>query len=206
MLIKEKTRREVEEKLKSLGDFVKIDYLTSCLKQQVDFDTRKFVLLQLSKLYEDKKMFVEAGKMIELAANINTTFQNQINDFLKAAELFVKGGDFDKADKSFEKALVAGNTVVYKASEECPLAGKFIAKIMASKNLPDGVFTEIYGTGEVGAKLIDQPIDFIWFTGSSAVGKIVYQKAAKKFIGTVMELGGSNPPIMFYDFNIYNFI
>ena len=111
MLIKEKTRREVEEKLKSLGDFVKIDYLTSCLKQQVDFDTRKFVLLQLSKLYEDKKMFVEAGKMIELAANINTTFQNQINDFLKAAELFVKGGDFDKADKSFEKALVAGNTV-----------------------------------------------------------------------------------------------
>ena len=102
--------------------------------------------------------------------------------------------------------LVAGNTVVYKASEECPLAGKFIAKIMASKNLPDGVFTEIYGTGEVGAKLIDQPIDFIWFTGSSAVGKIVYQKAAKKFIGTVMELGGSNPAIMFDDVNIDDFI
>jgi len=102
--------------------------------------------------------------------------------------------------------LVAGNTVVYKASEECPLAGKFIAKIMASKNLPDGVFTEIYGTGEVGAKLIDQPIDFIWFTGSSAVGKIVYQKAAKKFISTVMELGGSNPAIMFDDVNIDDFI
>ncbi len=102
--------------------------------------------------------------------------------------------------------LIAGNTVVYKASEECPLAGKFIAKIMASKNLPEGVFTEIYGTGEVGAKLINQLIDFVWFTGSSTVGKIVYQKAANKFIGAVMELGGSNPAIMFEDVDIDDFI
>jgi acyl-CoA reductase-like NAD-dependent aldehyde dehydrogenase len=102
--------------------------------------------------------------------------------------------------------LLAGNTVVYKASEECFLSGKLIEKIMLSKNIPDGVFSEIYGAGDVGAKLTLQPVDFIWFTGSSLVGKKVYKIAAEKLIGAVMELGGSNPAIMFEDVNVDDFV
>lgn len=102
--------------------------------------------------------------------------------------------------------LVAGNTVVYKASEECPLSGKLIAEIMAGGNFPQGVFTEIYGSRDTGAALIDEQIDFIWFTGSTAAGKKIYLRAAEKFIGAVMELGGSNPAIMFEDVHVDDFI
>lgn len=102
--------------------------------------------------------------------------------------------------------LVAGNTVVYKASEESPLSGKLIGEIINSVGFPKGVFAEVYGAGDVGEKLLHEPIDFIWFTGSTVVGKKIYQIAAQKFIGAVMELGGSNPAIMFDDVKIDDFI
>lgn len=109
MQIREENRREIEEKLKNLGDYVKIDYLERCLKKQLNFDARKFVLLKLADLYETKKMFLDAAKMVLSAANINTTFQGKMNDFVRSAGLFVQGGDFNNADSTFEKALVCGN-------------------------------------------------------------------------------------------------
>ncbi len=102
--------------------------------------------------------------------------------------------------------LVAGNTVVFKTSEECPLSGKLIAEIMTSGDLPEGVFNEVYGAGDVGEKLVNERINYIWFTGSTFVGKKLYKIAGDKFIGAVMELGGSNPAIMFDDVIIDDFI
>ena len=93
--------------------------------------------------------------------------------------------------------LIAGNTVIFKISEECPLTGKLIEEIMNSKNLPEGVFSEIYGDGKVGQKLVDSDINLIWFTGSSKVGQHLYQIAAKKFVKAVLEMGGSSPAIIF---------
>ena len=95
--------------------------------------------------------------------------------------------------------LIAGNTVVFKISEECPLAGKLIEEVMLSQKLPEGVFSEIYGAGDVGEKLASGSIDCIWFTGSSMVGKKLYQIAADKFIKAVLEMGGSNAGIVFED-------
>ena len=105
MHVKEKTRRDVEEKLKTLGAFVKMDYLTSCLKQPIDFDTRRFALLKLAELYEQKKMFFEAGRMMHNAAPINTTIMEKIANYLHAAELFLKSGNFQHADIAFDKAI-----------------------------------------------------------------------------------------------------
>jgi len=62
--------------------------------------------------------------------------------------------------------LIAGNTVVFKHSEECPLMGKLIDKMMAKLNLPKGVFSQVYGDGKVGAALVRQKIDFIFSTYS----------------------------------------
>jgi len=105
MLVKEKNRREIEERLKGLGNYVKIDYLASCLKQQIDFDTKRFVLIKLAELYKEKKMYLESGKMMQNAAPINTTNKAMINDYILAAEMFVKAGNFYSADMAFEKAL-----------------------------------------------------------------------------------------------------
>jgi succinate-semialdehyde dehydrogenase/glutarate-semialdehyde dehydrogenase len=93
--------------------------------------------------------------------------------------------------------LAAGNVVVFKHSEECPLFGKKIEELITKANLPVGVFSEVYGDGQVGDFLVHQNIDLIWFTGSTKVGQLLYKVAAEKFIKAVFELGGSSPGIVF---------
>lgn len=95
--------------------------------------------------------------------------------------------------------LIAGNTVIYKASEYCPLFGKLLEEVINSVDLPEGVFSEIYGDGEIGEFLVHQDVNIISFTGSTKVGKHLYQIAGEKFIKSVCELGGSAPGIVFAD-------
>ncbi|MCX8158978.1 MAG: hypothetical protein N3D20_01655 [Candidatus Pacearchaeota archaeon] len=98
-------RFEIEEKLKNMGDYAKMGYLSQCLKKNLDFDTRRFVLLKLSEIYEARKMHMEAGKMMRAAAEITTTYEGKMNDFMKSAELFIKAGNFEESDSSYNKAL-----------------------------------------------------------------------------------------------------
>ncbi len=102
--------------------------------------------------------------------------------------------------------LIAGNTVVYKISEECPLVGKLIEEVMSSGNLPEGVFAEIYGGGDIGRKLATSDVDLIWFTGSTLAGKDLYKIAAEKFIKAILEMGGSSPAVLFEDIDLVNVI
>lgn len=98
--------------------------------------------------------------------------------------------------------LLAGNTVVYKAAEECILTGELLEKIAGESGLPQGVLSFVHGGADVGKSLVDGDINLIWFTGSTAVGQSLYNKAARKGIKAVLELGGSNPAIVFDDANV----
>lgn len=98
--------------------------------------------------------------------------------------------------------LLAGNTVVYKASEECIISGVLFEKIVKETRLLEGVCNFIHGDGNQGAWLVDDNIDMVWFTGSSEVGQSLYKKAGEKFIKAVLEMGGSNPVIIFDDADI----
>ncbi|MEK6898605.1 MAG: hypothetical protein AABW79_00735 [Nanoarchaeota archaeon] len=109
MEVKERTRQEIEARLGSMGDYVKIDYLQRALGTHLDFDTRKFVLTKLSAMYEDKGMLLEAGKLMKSAAEINTTFKGKIQDYMKTAELYVRGTNFQDADLMLAQALALGN-------------------------------------------------------------------------------------------------
>lgn len=100
------------------------------------------------------------------------------------------------------QSLIAGNTIVFKHSEESPLCGKFIEDMFSKSTLSKGVFNEVYGGGEVGKLLVEQDINMIAFTGSTKTGKYLYELAGKKFIKAVMELGGSAPAIVFEDADI----
>jgi len=97
------------------------------------------------------------------------------------------------------QSLICGNVVVMKHSEEVPLSAKLIEQIMSNHNLPKGVFSVVYGAGDVGNALVNENIDLIAFTGSTKVGKQLYELAGKKFIKAVVELGGSAPGIIFED-------
>jgi succinate-semialdehyde dehydrogenase/glutarate-semialdehyde dehydrogenase len=98
--------------------------------------------------------------------------------------------------------LIVGNTVVFKISEECPVTGKLIEEIMLSHKLSPGVFSEVYGAGDVGNMLVQSDVNLIWFTGSTKVGRQLYKIAAEKFIKVILEMGGSNPGIVFEDVDI----
>lgn len=95
--------------------------------------------------------------------------------------------------------LLVGNTVIYKAAEECALTGKLLEELCGEAGLPEDVLSFIHGTGEQGAFLARQNVDMVWFTGSSEVGKQLYELAGKRFIKAVIETGGSNPAIIFED-------
>lgn len=98
--------------------------------------------------------------------------------------------------------LLVGNTVVFKDSEEVPLCGQLIENAFKSAGIPDGVFSEVYGKGDVGDYLVHQKIDMICFTGSTATGHHLYEVGAEKFIRVFLELGGSAPGIVFEDADI----
>jgi succinate-semialdehyde dehydrogenase/glutarate-semialdehyde dehydrogenase len=97
------------------------------------------------------------------------------------------------------QSLICGNVIIMKHSEEIPLCTKFIEAVMSNHNLPEGVFSVVYGGGDIGWDLVNENIDMIAFTGSTKVGKSLFELAGKKFIKVIMELGGSAPAIIFED-------
>jgi succinate-semialdehyde dehydrogenase / glutarate-semialdehyde dehydrogenase len=98
--------------------------------------------------------------------------------------------------------LLAGNTIVYKLSEEVPLFGQAIDKAWKESQMPKGVFNQVYGAGDVGEQIARGEIDFLHFTGSSAVGRKLYKIAGEQFIPVTLELGGSDAGIVFEDADV----
>ncbi|MDO1558552.1 succinylglutamate-semialdehyde dehydrogenase [Brevundimonas sp. 2R-24] len=91
-------------------------------------------------------------------------------------------------------ALLAGDTVVFKPSEEAPGTGEMIGKAMSMAGLPHGVFNIVQGGRETGAALLDQRIDALMFTGSGAAGAHFRRKFADDpHVILALELGGNNP-------------
>ena len=94
-------------------------------------------------------------------------------------------------------ALLAGDTVVFKPSEETPHAGQLIAECMQEADLPAGVFNLVQGGRDVGAALLDQKIDALMFTGSGAAGAHFRRKFADDpHVILALELGGNNPLVV----------
>lgn len=94
-------------------------------------------------------------------------------------------------------ALLAGDTVVFKPSEETPWTGQLMAECFAEAGLPEGVFNLIQGGRDVGAALLDQPIDALMFTGSGAAGAHFRRKFADDpHVILALELGGNNPLVV----------
>ncbi|MGB0102500.1 MAG: aldehyde dehydrogenase family protein [Nocardioides sp.] len=97
-------------------------------------------------------------------------------------------------------AIVTGNTVVLKASEEAPLAVLRVARL-AQQALPPGVFNIVTGLGpEAGAALLAEPgLAKISFTGSTRVGRMVMAAAADRIVPISLELGGKSPAVVCAD-------
>lgn len=107
----------------------------------------------------------------------------------------------------FIPALVAGNTCVWKPTEDAPLSSYFFTELLAKAGLPKGVFNTVLGTGPVtGAAMVDLIdegcFDKIGFTGSTAIGRKIGEACGRNLQNPCLELGGKNPLIICDDANL----
>ncbi len=100
-------------------------------------------------------------------------------------------------------ALVAGNALIWKPSEETPATAAAFVQVFIDAGVPEGVFNLILGAGEVGAALVEHPdVRVISFTGSTTTGLSVYTKAASLGKKVCLEMGGKNAIIVLDDANL----
>ena len=94
-------------------------------------------------------------------------------------------------------AISAGNTAIIKPSENSRNIALLLEKLI-NENFPEGYLRVVNPLGgkETVSLLLDKPFDYIFFTGSVRVGKLVMQKAAQHLTPVTLELGGKSPCIV----------
>jgi acyl-CoA reductase-like NAD-dependent aldehyde dehydrogenase len=98
-------------------------------------------------------------------------------------------------------ALMAGNSVIWKPSEETPLIAQAFFDLI-QKGFPEDLLQIVHGDGEQGKMLVESDVNIIGFTGSQGTGKDIMARAASSLKRLVMELGGNDPMIVMKDANI----
>jgi len=100
-------------------------------------------------------------------------------------------------------AIAGGNCAVLKPSEFAPATAKVMAKIVADL-FPDNYMLYLEGDGAtvLPPLLTENRFDHIFYTGSTAVGKIIYKYAAEKLVPVTLELGGKSPAVITADANL----
>ncbi len=193
-----------------------LDNLAQLLKRDLDFLTRLVTRECGKPLNEARADVVEAIHMVQFASALGRLPYGQVvaseipekDSYIrrkpKGVVACISPWNFPVAIPMWEMmpSLVAGNTVVFKPSEETPLCGHYIVKLMEEAGFPRGVVNIVHGIGErAGAALVQHPkVDVVVFTGSYAVGKLIQRQAANeayKFVAT--EMGGKNAVIVLED-------
>jgi acyl-CoA reductase-like NAD-dependent aldehyde dehydrogenase len=96
-------------------------------------------------------------------------------------------------------ALMAGNAVVVKPDNKTALSPLYGVSLLEQAGLPKGLFQVVCGEGpDVGPTLIDNA-NYVMFTGSTATGRTIGERAGRNLIGCCLELGGKNPMIVLED-------
>jgi alpha-ketoglutaric semialdehyde dehydrogenase len=124
----------------------------------------------------------------------------------------VTAGNFPIAVPSWKiiPALVTGNTVVWKPSEDAPAVAYAFTRLMQEAGVPAGVVNVVFGGGRDAAgqylvEMIDEGlVDKIAFTGSTAVGRFIGEVAGRNLQHPTLELGGKNPLVVMRDADLDN--
>jgi len=175
----------------------------------------------IDALYKDLKKpeFESVLTETEFVLNeLNLTIKN-LNSWAKPKRVFPSMLNFPSTDKIYSEpygntlilapwnypyqlalspligAVAAGNTVILKPSELAPHTSKILENIISNVFKSDHV-SVIQGDASVAQELLEKRWDYIFFTGSVAVGKIVAKAAAENLTPTTLELGGKSPTII----------
>jgi acyl-CoA reductase-like NAD-dependent aldehyde dehydrogenase len=102
----------------------------------------------------------------------------------------------------FVPALLTGNAVLYKPSEFSTLTGLEIGKLLHLSGIPQDVFAVVIGAGAVGAAVLAQPVDGVFFTGSYPTGVKIAQSVGPRMTKLQLELGGKDPTYVCEDVDV----
>jgi acyl-CoA reductase-like NAD-dependent aldehyde dehydrogenase len=101
-------------------------------------------------------------------------------------------------------AWLAGNGIVLKPSENTPLSARLFVEKCIESGMPQESLGLLLGGAEVGKHLVRQEFELLSFTGSLSVGLNIQEATTRIMRKTILELGGSNPIIVFSDANLEN--
>lgn len=98
-------------------------------------------------------------------------------------------------------AIAAGNCAILKPSELTPQTSALLSKLISS-HFPEEYISVVEGDAETSTALLSEKLDYIFFTGSVPVGKIIMEAASKNLTPVTLELGGKSPCIVHDDANL----
>ncbi|WP_370223704.1 aldehyde dehydrogenase [Cytobacillus sp.] len=98
-------------------------------------------------------------------------------------------------------AIAAGNCAILKPSELTPQTSALLSK-MISNHFPQEYISVVEGDAETSTALLNEKVDYIFFTGSVPVGKIIMEAASRHLTPITLELGGKSPCIVHEDANL----
>lgn len=96
-------------------------------------------------------------------------------------------------------ALLAGNAIVAKAAGQTTLTALLAVELLVEAGLPEGLWQHVVGDGASIGGAIADGVDFVCFTGSTAVGRLIASRCGERLIGCSLELGGKNPLLVLDD-------
>lgn len=190
--------------LKKLQKNIEIheDAILNALKSDFGKSEYEGYMTELSMIYLELKEFIsktkrwaKPKKVISSIINFPSCEFVQKQPFGKVLIIAPWNYPFLLAIQPLIAAIATGNVVVLKPSELTPATSTIIKKIVEETFNPDWV-SVIEGGIDVTTEILAQRFDKIFFTGSTAVGKIIHQAAAKYLTPVVLELGGKSPCII----------
>jgi aldehyde dehydrogenase (NAD+) len=92
-------------------------------------------------------------------------------------------------------AIAAGNTAILKPSKYTPATSELLEKLIA-ETFDEEYIKVVQGQADITSELVKQKLDYIFFTGSTRVGQLIYEQAAKNLTPVTLELGGKSPTIV----------
>lgn len=104
------SKSDIEKCLNSRGNFIKIDYLDRFLKEDISIDMKKFGYLKLAETYENMKLFGDAGGIFQSLAILSMTFSEKRKHYMKGCTLYIRAGEFGRADEFMQKAMSQSNS------------------------------------------------------------------------------------------------
>ncbi|MCB0373784.1 MAG: aldehyde dehydrogenase family protein, partial [Muricauda sp.] len=155
----------------------------------------QLVLAELKYAIKNVKSWSEPTRVAAPLVNFPSKEWIQSEPFGKVLIISPWNYPFMLAISPLVGALAAGNTAVIKPSELSPHTSKIISEIIQNVFPPEYVAV-VEGGVEVSTQLLAEKWEYIFFTGSTAVGKIVYKSAAEHLTPVTLELSGKNPCIV----------